>query len=131
MTIVPDPVRKQAIYVGGSGYSNAAVYVSTNGGGAFNPMSNGLPHTLVYALAISPDGNKLFAATEVGPYFYDLTGGNITGNWTYIGTGAPTNIFWNVEFVPALNVARFSTYGRGILDYDMGGGDLIFRDGFE
>ena len=131
LSIVPDPQRAQTIYVGGSGYSNPAVYVSTDGGASFNPMSTGLPNTLVYALAITPDGNKLFAATEVGPYFYDLSAGPGNGTWTYIGTGAPTNIFWNVEYVPALNIARFSTYGRGIWDYDMGGGDLIFRNGFE
>lgn len=131
LSIVPDPKLSQTIYVGGSGYSNPAVYVSTDGGGSFNPMSTGLPNTLVYALAITPDGNKLFAATEVGPYFYDLSAGPGNGTWTYIGTGAPTNIFWNVEYVPALNIARFSTYGRGVWDYDMGGGDLIYRNGFE
>ncbi len=94
-----DPQRANYIYVGGSGYSNPAVYVSTDGGASFNQMNNGLPSTLVYALAISPDATRLFAATEVGPYFYDLTGGNLGGTWTYIGTGAPTNIFWNVEYV--------------------------------
>jgi hypothetical protein len=130
LSIVPDPVRPGTVYVGGSGYSNPAVYVSTNSGASFTAMSDSLPNTLVYALAITPDGNSLFAATEVGPYFFDLTGG-AGGSWTYIGTGAPTNIFWNVEYVPALNTARFSTYGRGIWDYDMGGGDLIFRGGFE
>lgn len=131
LSIVPDPRLSQTIYVGGSGYSNPAVYVSTDGGGSFNPMSAGLPNTLVYALAITPDGNKLFAATQVGPYFYDLSAGPGNGTWTYIGTGAPTNIFWNVEYVLALNIARFSTYGRGVWDYDMGGGDLIYRNGFE
>jgi hypothetical protein len=115
------------IYVCGSGYSGPGVYVSTNNGTSFAAMNTGLPSTLVYNLAISPDGSKLFAATEVGPYFYDQA----NATWVDIGTGAPDNIYWNVDYVPALNVARFSTFGRGLWDYDMGGGDLIFRNGFE
>lgn len=115
------------IYVCGSGYSGPGVYMSNNNGTSFVAMDTGLPSTLVYALAVSPDGSKLFAATEVGPFYYDPT----NTAWVDIGAGAPDNIYWNVDFVPGLNVARFSTYGRGLWDYDMGGGDLIFRDGFE
>ncbi|HET8940665.1 MAG TPA: hypothetical protein VFN13_01585 [Rudaea sp.] len=125
--IAVDPARANTIYVCGSGYSNPGVYVSIDNGTSFSQMSNGLPNTMVYSLAISPDGSKLFAATEVGPYYYDRS----NANWVNIGTGAPDNTYWNVDYVPALNVARFSTYGRGLWDYDMGGGDLIFRSGLE
>jgi hypothetical protein len=90
-------------------------------------MATGLPSTLVYSLAISPDGNHLFAATEVGPYYYDRA----TSTWVDIGAAAPDNVYWHVDYIPALRTARFSTYGRGIWDFDLGGGDLIFRDGFE
>jgi hypothetical protein len=125
--IVPDPARVNTLYVCGSGYSGPGVYVSTDNGSSFSPMNTGLPSTLVYSLAISPDGTNLFAATEVGPYYYDRT----NSTWVDIGAGAPDNTYWNVDFVPALHVARFSTYGRGIWDYDLGGGDLIFRDGMD
>lgn len=115
------------IYFCGSGYSGPGVYVSTDNGSNFTAMNAGLPSTFVYALAISPDGSKLFAATEVGPFYYDQAG----ATWVDIGSGAPDNIYWSVDYIPALNVARFSTYGRGLWDYDMGGGDLIFRSRFE
>jgi hypothetical protein len=126
-TITPDRARANTLYVAGAGYSGPAVYVSVNNGQSFLPMSTGLPNTLVYNLAISPDGNKLFAATEVGPYYFDRA----TSTWVDIGNGAPDNVYWHVDYVPALNTARFSTYGRGIWDYDMGGGDLLFRYGTE
>jgi len=125
--IVVDPFRANTIYVSGSGYSGPGVYVSTNNGTSFTAMNAGLPSTLIYALAISPDGANLFAATEVGPYYYDR--GN--SMWVDIGASAPDNIYWNVDFISALNIARFSTYGRGLWDYDLGGGDEIFRAGFE
>ena len=126
-SIAPDPVRANTIYVGGSGYSGPGVYVSIDNGDSFAPMATGLPNTLVYALAISPDGNHLFAATQVGPYYYDRA----TSTWVDIGAGGPDNVYWHVDFVPALNTARFSTYGRGLWDFELGGGDLIFRDDFD
>lgn len=126
-SIVADPSRPGVIYICGSGYSGPGVYVSTDNGSTFSPMDTGLPNTLVYSLAISPDGSDLFAATEVGPFYYDRA----NSTWVDIGAGAPDNTYWNVDFVPALNVARFSTYGRGLWTYDLGGGDLIFRNGFE
>lgn len=125
--IVPDPSRANTIYVCGSGYSGHSVYVSTDNGTSFAPMDAGLPPTLVYSLAISPDGAHLFAATEVGPYYYDRVG----AAWVDIGAGAPDSTYWNVDYVAALRTARFSTYGRGLWDYDLGGGDLIFRDGLD
>ena len=125
--IVPDPSRPGVIYICGSGYSGPGVYVSNDNGGTFTAMNSGLSNTLVYSLAISPDGTNLFAATEVGPFYYDRA----NSIWVDIGAGAPDNIYWNVDFVPMLNTARFSTYGRGLWDYDLGGGDLIFRDGLE
>lgn len=126
-SIVPDPARPGVIYICGSGYSGPGVYVSSNNGASFTAMNTGMPNTLVYSLAISADGANLFAATEVGPFYFD----RVNSKWVDIGAGAPDNTYWNVDFIPALNTARFSTFGRGLWDYDLGGGDLIFRDGFE
>lgn len=127
-TIVADPVRANTLYVAGAGYSNPAVFVSTNDGTSFTAMSNALPSTLVYQLAISPDGAHLFAATELGAFYYDRS----ASTWQDIsGLGAPDQVYWDVDWVDqAGGYARFATYGRGIWDF-VPRADLIFRNGFE
>lgn len=126
--ILVDPVVAGKIYVAGSGYSNPGVYVSTTNGASFVAMSTGLPSTMVFDLAISNDGQHLFAATELGPYYYD-TG---TGSWQDIGLlGAPEQQYWDVDFVDAQNIARFSTYGRGVWDFVLPATSLVFRNSFE
>lgn len=129
--ILPDPARPGTLYVGGSGYSNPAVYVSSNDGVTFTPMSAGLPNTLVFDLAASQDGNHLFAATEVGPFYFDRD----SNQWLDIsGLAAPDQRYWSVDFIdqPGGGVARFATYGRGLWDLTLGEeGDRIFQHGFE
>jgi len=106
-------------WLGGSGYSGPAVYVTTDGGVSWAPLGDGLPSTLVYMLATAgPGDDTLYAASESGPYHL-APGGQ---NWTYIGgTEAPLTTFWSVEAVPAIGVMRFGTYGRGIWDFDLAG----------
>ncbi len=109
------------VTIGGSGYSNAPVYVSYNHGQTFTAMDNGLPNTLVYQLYGTPDDILLFAATEVGPYVYSQN----EEEWISIaGISAPDQTYWTVDFIPELNTARFATYGRGIWDF-------VLNDGYE
>ena len=103
------------VYLAGSGYSDPPAFVSTDNGKTFIPMSDGLPHTLVFDLALSSDDSLLFAATEVGAFvcktweqkWYDLADSLL-----------PDQTFWSVDYVPALQSARFSTYGRGIWEFN-------------
>ena len=126
--ILVNPAVPGKIYVAGSGYSNPGVYVSVDNGSTFTAMSTGLPSTMVFDLAMSSDGAHLFAATEVGPYYFDTT----TNSWQDIGAlGAPEQQYWDVDFVDAQNTARFSTYGRGIWDFVLPASSLVFRNGFE
>ncbi|MEN0005647.1 MAG: T9SS type A sorting domain-containing protein [Bacteroidota bacterium] len=113
-TILPSKVNENTVYLGGSGYSNPPVYKSTDGGANFEPMNIGLPSTLVFELASNSDESLIFAATEAGPYVYVAA----EERW-YDMTGicAPTHTYWSVEYVEALNVVRFGTYGRGIWDF--------------
>jgi hypothetical protein len=102
-------------WVGGAGYSGPAVYKTRDGGVTWASMGTRLPPTLVYDLALeSPDNEVLYAATEAGPFRYE----DSLDEWQYIGTGAPLTLFWSVESVPADQLMRFGTYGRGIWDFD-------------
>lgn len=125
--ILVDPSTPSRIYVAGSGYSNPGVFVSDAEGQNFVPMANGLPNTMVYDLAISADGQHLFAATELGPYGYDRQ----AGSWIDIsGSAAPEQVWWDVDYIDATHTARFSTYGRGLWDFVLNT-DGVFRNGFE
>ncbi|RLD46802.1 MAG: hypothetical protein DRI94_14465 [Bacteroidetes bacterium] len=112
--IIPSQIELGKVYVAGSGYSNPPVYVSTNNGASFNALSNGIPNTMVYNLAITPDDKLLFAATEVGPYVYIAS----NDQWYDLSEGsAPDQIYWAVDYLPLTKTARFGTYGRGIWDF--------------
>ncbi len=112
--IYPFRTEERTVLLGGSGYSNPAVYKSTDGGVNFLPMSNGLPPTLVLGLAGNEDESLLFAATEAGPYVYVRE----EERWYDMsGQCAPAQTYWSVEYLPEEQVARFGTYGRGIWDF--------------
>lgn len=112
------PSRKKlgTVVISGSGYSNPAVYQSTDNGATFQSTSEGLPSTLVFQVAGTDADDLLFAATEVGPYLYRAS----TRAWTDLSNGAaPDQTYWSVEYLPNARTARFGTYGRGIWDCDV------------
>ncbi len=107
-------VHEGTVYVAGAGYGGDAVFKSEDKGQSFVPMTEGLPETLVYDLAANDDESLLFAATENGPYVYVVQ----DGQWYDISQlCAPANVYWSVEYVSELGLARFGTYGRGIFDF--------------
>jgi photosystem II stability/assembly factor-like uncharacterized protein len=110
--LVDDRVATEVV-VAGSGYSNPAVFRSTDGGASFTAMGAGLPPTTVYALAAGPGrAGDLYAATQAGPYRYDRA----AGTWvSLLGLTAPMTSYWDVEALS--DRIRFATYGRGIWDY--------------
>ncbi len=113
-SVLASDVTSNVVYYGGSGYSNPAVYKSTNGGVSFTAMSNGLPNTLVHELAANADESLLFAATEVGPYVYVAA----QNQWFDMrGLSAPMQRYTSVEYIDSEEVVRFGTYGRGTWDF--------------
>ena len=112
--ILGSKVDEDIVYLGGSGYSNPAVYKSIDGGATFVSMNEGLPSTLVFGLASNADESLIFAATEAGPYVY------ITEQeqwYDMAGFCAPAQTYWSVEYIKDNNTVRFGTYGRGIWDF--------------
>lgn len=114
-SIVASPKVPGRLYVGGSGYGSATGVVQIDNYGATQTaITNSLPHTMVFQLAVTPDEKYIFAATEAGPYVYKTA----TQQWHYLGgISAPSETFWSVQYLPNLNVVRFGTYGRGIWDF--------------
>ncbi len=112
--IVASALDVDTVYIGGSGYSNAAVWVSHDGGDHFEALSEGLPATLVYCLAEEPSTGVLFAGTETSAWRLDPG----ADAWTDItGVEAPLVVYWSAEIVAATGIVRFGTYGRGVWDY--------------
>lgn len=123
--ILPSKQNSNTIYLGGSGYSNPAVYKSSNGGFSFSPMAIGLPNTLVYDLDANDDESLIFAGTELGPYVYV----SAQNQWyPLIGEEAPLQVYNSVEFLSDKNLVRFGTYGRGMWDFIINGSCEIFSN---
>jgi hypothetical protein len=113
--ILADPLQPGRVLVAGAGYFGPAVMESLDDGVSFHGYAQGLPNTMVYALAMSRDGQHLFAATALGPYYFERGDPGTSGWWRHIGgDAAPDQTYWDVEFVDELNAARFATYGRGL-----------------
>jgi hypothetical protein len=64
--IVIDPANTQTIYAADH---HSGVYLSTDGGANWNPINEELTTKAVTAMAISSDGEVLYAATEGGGVF--------------------------------------------------------------
>ncbi len=115
-TILPSAIDEQVVYLGGSGYSNPSVYVSKDQGFTFNPVTKGLPSTLVIDLTANEDESLLFAATESGPYVFVAT----TNQWYSMASPClPNQTYWSAEYILENNTVRFGTYGRGIWDFNI------------
>lgn len=113
-TIEPSKSQLGVVYIGGSGYDNAPVYVSTDHGDNFTELNFGLPPTLVYDLAVDNTDSLLFAATEVAPYVCVLS----EGKWYNLaGNDAPLQTYWSVDYVDEIKSVRFGTYGRGAWEF--------------
>jgi len=115
-SIYPSHIDTMTLYMAGSGYSNAPVLKSTDGGESFTTMRAGMPATLVFQIVANEDETRFYAATEAGPYVFITE----EDRWyPMYGVAAPVTRYWSVEYVPELQTARFGTYGRGTWDFKL------------
>lgn len=104
------------VFVGGSGYGGASVYMSVDSAKTFIGLDEGMPYTMVHEMAMDPSEKFLFAATDAGPYVYSME----TEEWYDMsGLSAPLQQYISVEFIPSEFIVRFATWGRGIWDFNM------------
>ncbi len=121
--ILPSKLDANVVWFSGSGYSNAPVWKSVDGGQTFTAMASGLPGTLVQEMAASPDEKFLFAATDAGPYVYVAA----ENKWfSLLSPEVPLQTVYSVEYVASRKLVRFGTFGRGIWDFVM---DDLVLDG--
>ncbi len=113
-SILPSKTNSAIVYLAGSGYSNAGMFKSTDGGVTFTAVGTGLPQTTVHGICFNPNESQIYAATEAGPYMYVVS----TNQWySMMGTSAVLEQYYSVEYVNATNTIRFGTYGRGMWDF--------------
>lgn len=106
--------HKDSVFICGTGWSNAGVYMSVNGGVDFVPLSTQAISATYYDIVLSDDNQFLFAATSEGPVAYDLK----NETWfDLISSVTPTVDFRSVEYISNESIVRFGTYGRGIWDF--------------
>jgi len=112
-SIYPSAWDLGVVYIAGSGYSAPGVMFSANHGAQFSPITQDLPTTMVYEIIGAHGDSLLFAATELGPFVYV----NEEQRWFELGMEAPDQVYWSVDYIPATDVVRFGTHGRGIWDF--------------
>lgn len=106
--------NKDVLYVSGNGFSNSAVYKSTNGGRNFTALNTNIPVTTMESIALSTDEKYLFAASLSGPYVYDME----NNTWEDLSDINTPNVNHNsVKFIEGEQIARFGTFGRGVWDF--------------
>ncbi|MGB4849520.1 MAG: GEVED domain-containing protein [Saprospiraceae bacterium] len=104
------------IWVAMSGYANAGIYESTDGGIFFTKISNGLPTLPVYTVVQNVQVGsevELYAGTELGVYYKKGI-----ADWIPYNTGLPNVRIGELEIYyatdPDLSKLRAATYGRGL-----------------
>ncbi len=88
-TVAVDPTSPNTVYVG-SYYGSTGVYKSTNGGGTWGILSNGLYSTTVGRFAIDPTDTDVIYAGTFGGGVFDRDQGAVTPTPTISATPTPT-----------------------------------------
>lgn len=114
--ILPSTINLGEVWVVGSGYSNSPVFHTTNNGQTFSGINTGLPACLAEAITTNTNETKLYLATSIGPFVYDV----VNQEWSDLSNNqAPLVHYMDVEYLSTINTVRFATYARGIWDFNI------------
>lgn len=133
--IAVDPSDSNTVYVtflgfNGSGTTSDHVWkgVFSAGSWTWTLRAGGLPDVPVGALVIDAAASNLYIATDVGVFISTDDG----VNWSPFEAGLPNTPIVDLALDSTRNILRAATHGRGIYQYDLGGGcpdvDIYLRD---
>src|SRR3989475_643125 len=112
-----NPVTPSTLYAATeaiSGTTAGWVYISTDSGSTWSPVSTGLPVTTcgLHALAIDPVTLSTVYAGEFGCGVYKST--NSGGNWSPLSTGMPDPYVHSIAIVSAATTVYAGTCNTGV-----------------
>jgi MYXO-CTERM domain-containing protein len=91
-----------------------------DGGQSIEDVSGQLVSSAVGGMVGEPTGRFVFASTSLGPLVFDVE----AKTWFDLADG---DVPWfdgrRVEYIESINTVRFSTWGSGIWDFQIGGCD--------
>lgn len=120
-TIVPDPNDRETAYVLFSQAAEPKIIKTTDMGQTWTDISGfvdgestaGFPDVGTFSLLVFPDGERIWAGTEIG-VFETLDGGT---SWNILHNDFPAVAVWDMKVVDGEVV--MATHGRGIWSADM------------
>lgn len=112
MDIETDPRNPQRVWASLSGFTTSRVIYSSNGEATWSDFSTGLPNFPVSDLVYQDGTNDgIYAATDVGVYFYDAS----VSSWVAFKTNLPASAqAADLEINYCAGKIRASVYGRGL-----------------
>ncbi|MGZ3920149.1 MAG: hypothetical protein ACXVC7_07660, partial [Bacteroidia bacterium] len=123
-----NPSDPQQVWVASGGYWNQlqpandrVIAFSSDGGTTWVDFSQNLPNMPVNKLIYRKGTNEIYAATDVGVYYTDVTTYSSTG-WTKVGSvpvNLPNTVISDIKIDYCNNKLYAGTYGRGLWSIDL------------
>ena len=103
------PANANRVFVSQSTFNDNQVYLSSNAGGSWTAMADGLPNVPVHCLAYNAgSSDELYAGTDIGVYEWNGS------SWDDFNINLPNVEVFDLEIQEARNILYAGTYGRGL-----------------